>query len=175
MHLRLKMKFLGAILVHPVRCQNFCWQIAPLILQHPRLWLIKNLVENWEICTYAIVSTAANRIKMKNLCSSSIFKPKRALQCWFEQLPSSRETPSSAKWPAFNTRTLPLEDDKELVLPIQFVSCLSNMVIYHCWKWGEEILEYVRYAQVTPDRGAWGAVPHIKLSHLTKHCSPSTY
>ena len=102
MHLRLKMKFLGAILVHPVRCQNFCWQIAPLILQHPRLWLIKNLVENWEICTFANVSTAANRIKMKNLCSSSIFKPKRALQCWFEQLPSSREPPSSAKWPAFN-------------------------------------------------------------------------
>ena len=37
MDLRLKMKFLGAILVHPVRRQNFAGTGAPYILQHLRL------------------------------------------------------------------------------------------------------------------------------------------
>ena len=37
MHLRVNLKFLGAILVHPVRRQNFAGTGAPQILQHLRL------------------------------------------------------------------------------------------------------------------------------------------
>ena len=37
MHLRVKIKFLGAIFVHPVRRQNFAGTGAPYILQHLRL------------------------------------------------------------------------------------------------------------------------------------------
>ena len=37
MHLRINLKFLGEILVHPVRRQNFAGTGAPQILQHLRL------------------------------------------------------------------------------------------------------------------------------------------
>ena len=37
MHLRVNLKFLGEILVHPVRRQNFAGTGAPYILQHLRL------------------------------------------------------------------------------------------------------------------------------------------
>ena len=47
MHLRVNLKFLGAILVHPVRRQNFAGTGAPQILQHLRLChIIKYSMEN---------------------------------------------------------------------------------------------------------------------------------
>ena len=44
MHLRVKLKFLGAILVHPVRRQNFAGTGAPYILQHLRLCHTLNIL-----------------------------------------------------------------------------------------------------------------------------------
>jgi len=61
MHLRVKIKFLGAILVQPVRRQNFAGTGAPYILQHLRLCR-KHVVH----CTFHICSPDKLLVNMVN-------------------------------------------------------------------------------------------------------------
>ena len=71
MHLRVNLKFLGEILVHPVRRQNFAGTGAPYILQHLRLCHTRIFINTIKIETRACVCAREGRAFSHRQCGAS--------------------------------------------------------------------------------------------------------